>query len=208
MRKLSRLFDLIAAADYSETEEAGSYAVRREGRRLTILFEGSNGREDWKHNFNFPAKPYHEMRDIWFVHRGFLKVFRSIEPRLAPLIGDGKVREIVIAGYSHGAALALLCHEYALFHRPDLAGAIKGYGFGCPRVVWLRPNRRVRARFKDFTVIRNGCDLVTRLPPALFGFRHVGKLLRLCGGGGPIRAHDPERYRSGLERLESGASEK
>lgn len=199
-RKIINLFDLFERVlhdDYIQLQEnAASYFVERRGETLYLFFEKSNGAEDWKNNFDFPAKPYREMRDLWFVHRGFLRVFKTIESKIAGDVADTSVKNIVVAGYSHGAAIALLCHEYCVFHRPDIAKNIYGFGFGCPRVVWGALNCRLRARFENFLVIRNCRDIVTHLPPAIFGFRHAGKLLHIGRHGhyGPIDSHRPEAY--------------
>ena len=166
---------------YQTVGVAASYALKRENETLYLFFEGSNGEHDWKSNLDFPAKPYKRMNEtVWFAHRGFLKVWKEIEPYLAADIADPYFKKIVIAGYSHGGALAALCHEYAWFHRPDLRkGGIEGYGFGAPRVFWGVKSARLKMRWEKFTVIRNVDDLVTHLPPAFLGFTHVGKLLKI-----------------------------
>lgn len=202
--KLYQLFVRTLEGEYIQLQEhAASYRVERCGTTLYLFFEKSNGAVDWLNNLDFPARPYREMKEPWFVHRGFLRVFKAIEPHIAPLVEDRRVQKIIISGYSHGAALALLCHEYCVFHRPDLAGKIEGFGFGCPRVVWIFLNKRLKARLERFTVIRNGRDLVTHLPPLLFGFRHVGKMMRIGKGAGygAIKAHRPENYLSELKKL-------
>lgn len=55
------LWDGINNANYIEVEESATYAVEKYGDVLRIYFQGSHGKEDWKHNFQFPAKPYREM---------------------------------------------------------------------------------------------------------------------------------------------------
>ncbi len=202
MDDLYELFMRTVKGKYIEIEEnTASYRTERAGETLYLFFEKSNGATDWKNNLDFPAKPYRQMKDLWFVHRGFLRVFKTLERRLAPLIFDPKIKRIIISGYSHGAALALLFHEYCVFNRPDLANRIFGYGFGCPRVVWLFKGRRLKARFENFYVIRNGRDLVTHLPPWLFGYRHVGKMISLEDKkSSAIDAHRPESYFRALLR--------
>lgn len=177
-------------------EEAASYRAERRGKTLFLFFEKSNGAMDWRNNLDFPAAPYRDMEERWFVHRGFLRVFKALEPQIAPMVADRSVEKIVISGYSHGAALALLTHEYCMFHRPDLAEKIFGYGFGCPRVVWGVCGKKIKARFDCFTVVKCGRDLVTHLPPALFGYRRVGKLIEVGEkySMGMIGAHRPESY--------------
>lgn len=198
---LLQLFERTLDAPYLEVREsAASYFTERKGETLYLFFEKSNGPSDWKNNLDFPAKPYRDMEGLWFAHRGFLRVFKSMKDLLAPQIADPRVGRIVISGYSHGAALALLTHEYCVFHRPDVAAQIFGYGFGCPRVVWGPVPHSVQARFRNFTVLRNHVDLVTHLPPALFGYRHVGNFLRIGADrrDGLIDSHRPENYLAAL----------
>ena len=134
---LNELFRRCLTADYIHTSNSGDYAVERSGRTLYIYLEHSDGDEDWKNNVNFPARAYKRMgKTVWFAHRGFLKVWKSMEPYLADTIADPSIYKIITVGYSHGAALAVLCHEYAWYHRPDLREDLESYGFGCPRVIW------------------------------------------------------------------------
>lgn len=181
---------------------AANYALKRENDLLYILFQDSDGKVDWKNNLDFPAKAYKRMnKTVWFAHRGFLKVWKEIEPYLAPYVADTSVKKIVVAGYSHGGALALLCHEYVWYHRPDLHSSLQGYGFGAPRVFWGIKNKLLKKRWEQFTVIRNINDLVTHLPPAFLGFTHVGELLKIGKRGKytRIQAHYADNIAKELE---------
>ncbi len=201
---LLNLYRKVLNAEYKQSaEETASYAYEYEGDTLYLLFEWSNGATDWKNNLDFPARPYRDMADRWYAHRGFLRVWKAIEDDLAPVIRDKRVKKIVIAGYSHGAALALLCHEYCMYNRRDIKTAVSGYGFGCPRVVFGILKKSVRERFEGFFVIRNKGDLVTHLPPVFFLFRHAGKLITIGDGRwNCIDAHRPENYTESLREYE------
>lgn len=201
---ISKTFNDVLNAEYTHLiEETASFAYKIQGDSLTIFFEWSNGKTDWKNNFDFPAKPYRDMQDKWYCHRGFLKVWKAIEPYLKESILDPNIKWIYIAGYSHGGAIAQLCYEYCNYNRPDCL--VFGYGYGAPRVVWGFLKWRVKARFKGFTLVRNKGDIVTHLPPVIFGFRnigtpiYVGKLFRY----NPIDAHRPENYIKELEIYDS-----
>lgn len=196
---MKELFERCLEANYISTIESGDYAVEVDGETLRLLFEWSDGVEDWKNNFDFPAKPYKHMEHLWFCHRGFLKVWKAIELYLVPHIEDPKIRRIEIVGYSHGAAIALLCYEYCIFHRPD--AEVRGVGFGCPRVFWGFLPKCIKSRFENFKVVRNGHDIVTHVPPALFGFRHVSEVVKIGKGDskGLIRDHLPNEYLNHLE---------
>lgn len=186
---------------YIHVKHKASYYVEDTGTKLTIYFEKSNGLTDWLNNFAFPAKPYRDMEHKWYCHRGFLKVWKSIEKQLGPDIMNTGCKEIDIIGYSHGGAIAQLCYEYVKFNRPDVK--VTGVGFGSPRVLWGKVNDTVKQRFEGFVVVRNGKDLVTHLPPAAFGFHHVAEVLKVgkCKGLTGVKDHYPERYMAGLLEL-------
>ncbi|MBQ7365003.1 MAG: hypothetical protein IJW46_05345 [Clostridia bacterium] len=201
--KIKQAFEACLRAPYRHYEEGASFAVKRENNCVTVYFEKSNGLTDWRNNFRFSAKPYHNMPKTWYCHRGFLRVFRAMLPHLLSVFSDESVTSFVLVGYSHGAALALLSHEYILFHRPALAGRVEGYGFGCPRVIsgYVPPD--LRARLAGFHIIRCAGDLVTHLPPRLFGYCHpvkpivIGETLAVSA----IDAHRPESYQLALDLL-------
>ncbi len=187
---------------YAAAGCCANYALRQEKDTLYIFFEKSNGAADWKSNLDFPAAAYPRSEGtVWYAHRGFLAVWKQIEPLIAGRIADNRVRHIVIAGYSHGGAVALLCHEYVWFHRPDLRKNLFGYGFGCPRVFWGKKNSKLLRPFEQFTVIRNIDDIVTHLPPFLLGYSHVGRMLEIGEKGkySPIDAHKAENILAELK---------
>lgn len=165
-------------AKYITVENAGDYAIEREGNEVFLLFEGSDSATDWKNNFAFAVKPYSDMSLKWKCHRGFLKVWKSIREYLKEIVFDMSVEKITIVGYSHGAAIATLCHEYVWFNRPDLRYTLRGFGFGCPRCFFGRMSKQLKARWENFYPIRNLNDIVTHVPPRLFGFRHVNKVVK------------------------------
>jgi hypothetical protein len=201
MNELSKIFEDVLNTEYIYLEqETASYWVGKVGDTLTIRFEWSNGKTDWRNNLDFPAKPYRDMGNKWYAHRGFLKVWKVIEPRLVDAIRDPDIRVIEIAGYSHGAAIALLCHEYCKFNRPDCM--VTGYGFGAPRVVWGFMRKAARERFEGFVVVRNKRDIVTHVPPVIFGYRHPSAILKLNDGVpiNSIDAHRPEEYTKALSK--------
>lgn len=206
---LLNLYNKCLNAHYRTVENSGDYAYKQIGNKLYLFFEWSDSIEDWVNNFSFPAKPYKDMGELWFCHRGFLKVWKSIEPYLKNIIMRSTVKSIVIAGYSHGGAIAALCHEYCWFNRPDLRNKIEGYGFGAPRVFWgWRMSTELKQRWENFHPVRNVNDIVTHVPPVLLGFRHVNEVIEVgekdqfalrknklsC-----IDAHRPENYIYSLE---------
>ena len=204
MDSLESLFKRCYEANYTHVNEDGDFAIQREGSTAYLLFQCTNSKTDWFHNFLFFAKPYKEMDITWRCHRGFLCVWKSIEPYLIDTILDKSIKQFVIVGYSHGAAIATLAHEYVWYNRPDVReNGLIGYGFGCPRCYFgiFGVKRSLKERWKNFYPVRDLNDLVTHLPPVIFGFRHVNKVLKLqnkhyskhvklkC-----INAHYPDNY--------------
>ena len=202
----SQLFSRCVRHTYVHVENAADYAVEHQGGTLYIYLECSNGLTDWKNNLDFPARPYRRMGQFpWFAHRGFLRVWKTLERYLCRDILDKGIEHIVTVGYSHGAALAVLCHEYVWFNRPDLRDAIEGYGFGCPRVFWGLRAPSLMRRWERFFVFRNLNDIVTHVPPALLGFSHVGTLISIGSRSrySPIDAHRPENILASLKEWEA-----
>lgn len=195
------LFNKVLQAQYIHTTEDGDYAISVDDTTIYLLFQWSHSHMDWVSNFDFPIKAYKNGNDKWRVHRGFLRVWKAmrdeIEKKVALIMQTVTVKEIICAGYSHGAAIALLATEDMAY----LYGVsrVRGYGFGCPRVVWGKVPKAVKDRLQNFHAIRNIPDLVTHLPPVLFGYRHVN-LTRIgkTGKYRPIQAHYPKSYQAEL----------
>jgi triacylglycerol lipase len=206
-KRLNYLFRRCLNADYIHSGDAADYAVKRNGNSLYLFFQWSQGKRDWKNNFDFPARSYSNGGKCWFVHRGFLKVWKSvrneIENKVLSELADYPVKEIICVGYSHGAALAGLATEDMKFMFGDSV-AVYGYGFGCPRFVWGIIPREVKMRFSGFTPIRNIPDIVTHLPPAVLGYSHGAELIKIGSPGKytPVEAHYAESYLAETEKLD------
>lgn len=203
---LYELFKETVSIPYSNTGTSVSYAIRKERETLYLFFEHSSGEEDWIKNLDFPVKAYKiDDGKTFYAHRGFLRAWKELEDVLSPHIQAPVSKRIVISGFSHGAALALLCHEYVWFHRPDLRERLEGYGFGCPRVVWGRRSKELHKRFARFTVIKNIEDIVTHLPPAFLGYTHVGNMLLIGEKSkySAVSAHYEQNYLAELEELQT-----
>ena len=195
-------FNACVSADYQTVGKSADYAATyrtEDGRRtLDLYFEASNGVADWQSNLDFPARVSCEDGVCFACHRGFLRVFDSLLPHILPLLTDTSVQRVYFIGYSHGAALATLAYATAHARRPDLKGQLRGLGFGSPRVLFGKPADPTL--FTGFYPVRNGNDLVTHLPPALLGYRHVNRVLSVGARGrySPIDAHRPESYVNSL----------
>ena len=173
---LKRCIRLTKHYNHTETNQ-GSYFVEYDNDILYIYFQKSNGKIDWRNNFDFAAQPYKDMPIRWKAHRGFVRVWKEIEPFIREDIMNPAVKKINIIGYSHGAALTVLAHEYAWFNREDIRDNIFSYSFEPPRVFCGKMPAELAPRWENLQVFRNGEDLVTHVPPRIFGYKHVGKFV-------------------------------
>lgn len=191
--KLSKMFENCAwNVPYQQVGDSVNYAFLEDEKTYTlqIYFQGSNSITDWVRNFLFPSKPYRDMEIPYRVHRGFLAAWKEVEDIIIAKVTEKpeglqcyKWKHIIVIGYSHGGALAGFCHECVWFWRPDLREeGLEGYGFEAPRFyAGFKVKKELQERWKHFTVIRTNNDLVTHCPPAIFGFCHVGNLLKVHG---------------------------
>lgn len=135
-----------------------------------LYLQCSTSQEDWKANFDFPAVPYRDSPVKWKAHRGFINAWKSARDAILPHLLT--IKDPLIVGYSHGAALSVLAHEDVRFNSRDPEVRVKTVAFGCPRVVW--GSYGIDHRWEGLTRVAVSGDLVAHLPPALFGYRHVG----------------------------------
>ena len=200
--KLYSLFKECLYGKYVTTSEGADIAFRREGETLFIFFEKSDGLRDWINNLSFCVQPYGGMSHPWKCHGGFLRVFKSAREMIDQAITEQKTSSVTVVGYSHGAALAVLAHEYIWFNYPELRFSLRSLAYACPRVIYGELPACVRKRWTGLLRISHRGDLVTHLPPAILGFRHVGRGIRI---GKPmlsgIDAHRPESYLKALKNM-------
>ena len=148
------------------------------------------------------------------VHRGFLAAWKEVEDIIIEKVQDPIWTDITVVGYSHGGALCQFALECVWFYRPDLRdGHMRGYAFEAPRIFaqWNYPEQ-LRERWKDLYIIRDGSDLVTHVPPVLFGYRHIGKIVNIKGDPSLvdkkwlpkcIKYHYPQVVYDGLLKMEA-----
>ena len=147
--------------------------MRVHGREVVIIFRGTDSPVNWMHNLMFCKRviPYGAPDGRIRVHGGFLETYRSVRDAILAHLPEEQCR-VTVTGHSLGAALAVLCAADIRNVYPHKD--IEVYLFGCPRV----GNKAFADAYNKnvFKTLRvtNGNDIVAKLPPALFGFRHVG----------------------------------
>jgi pimeloyl-ACP methyl ester carboxylesterase len=124
------------------------------------------------------------------VHKGFLKTWNALQSGIEEWLGNVRGARLVVTGHSLGAAMATLMagmHPHAVL-----------VTFGSPRV----GNRAFIESVARCDVRRyvDCSDIVTRLPPPLFGYGHVGEK-RYLDRKGRLRASPPSRWEVLGDRL-------
>lgn len=181
-----------------------NYAFIEKEDTLYIFFQGSSSVADWIENFAFKQKVYGEFK----VHRGFLFAYKQVRDLLLDQTYSNNYKQVIVVGYSHGGALCQLAFEDIKYHFPELE--VKGYAFESPRC--LKVPKKYRHRWNGLTVIRNGTDIVTHLPPRIFGFDDLGIMLKIKGNPKLvgkrlpkfIKYHYPIVVLDGLNKIKSG----
>jgi len=172
--KLSEHFSRTIWSKYHTVKETDTeYCIRITDRVCEIDFQGSMSSMDWKQNMMFWKKQYLGA----FIHKGFLTKFKSMRLILIKFFNANDLcfDNIIIRGFSQGAAIALILHYYLkrLGIRGVINKSVKTILFGCPRVFSCLTSRKY---FKDVISIAVDKDLTTHLPPWLFFYRHMVKV--------------------------------
>jgi hypothetical protein len=154
-----------------------------------LYFQCSSSESDWRANIDIPVVPYRDMEHKFLVHRGFLRKWKSVREEIRALDYDQ------IAGFSHGAPLAALACE----EREYLTGrTIPATLFGSPRFLWM-PSFMTRMKFFGVRRVTVNGDLVSHLPPAFTGYRHIGPEIVVGPWSLPRPSkHEPASYRKHL----------
>lgn len=173
--------------------------IRKSGDLLSITFRGSDSLKDWKANLSFWKKciPYGNRASRIRVHTGFLNTYKApgIRDKLHRFMTDD-IRRVHIAGHSYGAALSVLCAVDLQYNFP--ARDYQVIIFGCPRVGNGAFKRSYDKRVFKTLRVENGNDIVTKIPLALMGYRHVGIKIHVGPprilGAFSIRDHYTQQY--------------
>lgn len=158
-----------------ELDTEYKYELQEDGT-LFLAFQGTGSIIDWKMNFDFLITPYRDMKTKWYAHRGSVKKWKIIEDEILDIIRNTNFTQIHIAGFSQGAAIAVLAHESIWFHFSEYRNITETALFGCPRVIWFWNFNQIQHRWENVTNVKTGWDIVPRVPPKLFGFKDVGQL--------------------------------
>lgn len=155
-----------------------NYKIERNGNTLTLYFEDSNGKKDWKDNLFFLpvfVKAYKKCLNHLIVHVGFKNEYHSgndqIMKELIDEYHNHQTDKVIIAGWSNGAAMSMLAAE-DFFFRTGIKPTV--VNFGCPMVCFDKLSAQyIKDCCEEVREYCNNNDVVTKVP--LF-FEHVNKI--------------------------------
>lgn len=145
---------------------------------FVINFQGSVSKEDWKNNFSFWWKPYKGMNKLFLLHKGFISLYHIVRDDLHKEFLESNKKKIKIRGYSHGAALGIICYADFMWHKENKYEDIELDGFvtAPPRVSSIFGWKEFNRLTKGLKVVFNHNDIVTHVPFFWMLFKHVGEI--------------------------------
>ena len=163
---------------HTETTPAGVCA--RHGNRLFIVFRGTQSTgEKISNNMAGKFDAVFDNLQGGHVHRGFHRCYESVRPAIQSflLAHAGPESLIRVTGHSLGGALAsLAAMDIATGGLP--CRALEVHTFASPLVGGARWARHFARQRLAAWRIANRRDVVTKVPPAFLGYRHVGVPIR------------------------------
>lgn len=177
-----------------------NYFIVISPEKAYLFFQESDGKKDWKDNLNFlpvPCKVYKKQENHLICHRGFVREYKSGNDEIMvdfiqEWANNGE-KEVVISGWSNGAAMAALAAEdfyYRTGVRPYLVT------FGAPKVCFdFITSKTIK---KCCRGVREYCeknDVVTKLPPF---FWHINKIK--VGKKKIFGVFDPWKYHTNYDK--------
>lgn len=160
--------------DYFQVGHIQGVIVNNEGKDILMIF-GSNEILDWLFNFSFrffKETPYPSVtRNEIKVHKGFYRSYLKIRDYVLQKFKDHK--ELYIFGQSLGAAVATFATLDLKYNHPEMN--IKPIVTGSPKVGNYDFKQSFEKRIHNFISYVNGGDIITTVPPKMFGYVHVGQ---------------------------------
>jgi hypothetical protein len=147
---------------------------------FVVAFQGSDSDIDWfKVNFRIWHKvvPYNRIKRNIKIHEGFISAYMSIREELLKSRKNSGLKKVYCFGHSLGGAMATLASLDIQYNSPD--SEIGVVTFGSPRVGNYAFRRSFNHRVPNYLRYVFGNDTVPYIPPAFFGFSHVGQLKKI-----------------------------
>lgn len=165
-----KIFELIKSVKYNTSGLSVEWKILIDevDGVIRLLFQESESKEDWKINFDFPAKVYKRQKTFFLVHGGYKKAWKSCNDEIIKALIDAKLRfplyKVQVVGWSYGGAMALLAAEDYKFRSGIPVTEIMT--FGAPKPLWgiltWRHFKKSALKINQYSLTY---DLVSWLPP-------------------------------------------
>ena len=166
-----RLFKRI---EIEETNAACS--IYRNRNNVIVTFEGADSKRDLLVIMKF-LKTKEVVGDIEFnAHAGFLKSYKSLHTEIVHTLNKiGKITHLHLTGHSMGGSLC----DIAFLYLHDKYKNISIHTFAAARVTNSNAAKYIEANAAEYKRFVIKGDLVSKLPPRIFGYRHTSEEIKL-----------------------------
>ncbi len=174
-------FDLARDNYYFADAETNTEAfVVGDNNKIIVAFRGTEGKiADWATDAKLLKEAWTDKNPLGQVHNGFNGALSGVwDAVLSEILAlRTNNQSIWFTGHSLGAALATLAAATLCLQHAGVK--INGvYTFGQPRLGDYEFAKNYNAALKNITFrCVNNNDVVTRVPPQIFGYSHVGRLM-------------------------------
>ncbi|KAG2393441.1 hypothetical protein C9374_006972 [Naegleria lovaniensis] len=191
---------------------------------VIVSYRGSKTAIDWANNLNVDSEPAYlgpSSSHAGNVHEGFWDSYSSTKSSMISYLSKlfGPNTRIIFTGHSQGGAVAMIAALDFAFHHPSMNQNVKLITFGQPRTVksdFLKTFNNYIKHYTRFVILASESikdwitgrvvitpaqdDIVTTVPPKIFGFQHAGHRIDLtCPVRGLVKCHDMTFYLSAFK---------
>ena len=188
------------------------FKTYEEGSTIYIVFQGSNGKSDWKDNFNFYKKsskiiPYSNKKSKLKVNKGFIEQYKKVRETIQNIIQYNNYEKVIVTGHSLGGALSILC-SVDLQYNYDITPYC--FSFANPNVGNKYFSESFLKRISIFQSFKNWNDVVCNVPLQILGYKDLGRIKvkskkkhNILGFAlfGNWQDHYPNRYEESVDTL-------
>lgn len=165
MRKFCKTHNIEKYENFDNDGAQGFIAVK--GDITVIAFRGTEPKEIGDILADLNALPKKSMTDGW-VHSGFRGELDKLWNDMLRYLKKNGTKRVYFTGHSLGAAMATIaCSRWPTHARL--------YNYGSPRAGTMGFADLLDARHESHRFVNNN-DIVTKVPMAIMGYRHIGKL--------------------------------
>ena len=155
--------------------------IAGDNKKIIISFRGTEGTkiDDWATDARIFKETWTDNNPLGEVHKGFYRALESVWDEITAELNLLRTnnQSVWITGHSLGGALAVLAGATLSLQQPEKS--VNGiYTFGQPRIANASFTKNYNNKLKNITFrFVNNNDVVTRVPPQIFGYSHVGHLM-------------------------------